>query len=152
MIGKAVEQGACGNAIGSRVWKYEPVAALLFRKLKISFNNVVWIASTSPDNRILRSLIRGCFQWLHLNRNLVRRVHVEALIDAVGDVIMENFFAVLVGFHVLRVDVGHQRERVVGEVRSRLRDHFDLLGSRKVFLQVFVNYFRNARLGGSLKL
>lgn len=74
------------------------------------------------------------------------RIHVKALVDSIGDVVVGNFSSSVHGFHVLRVHVGDKCERFLCEVRSRLRNDFNLRVVGEVFLQALINYFRNARL------
>lgn len=73
------------------------------------------------------------------------RVHVKALINPIGDVVMKNFFSVFIDFHVLRMNVGDQRESLFSEISAWLWNHSYTL-IRKVFLQAFVDDFGNASL------
>lgn len=142
---KSIKGGACGDSISSRIWKYEPISTMKFWQQEISLDNIMRIACTPPNDAVLQGLSWSFFQWFHFNWNFVRRVHVEALVNAIGDVVMKNFSSFFVYLHILRVDICHKSESFVSEISSGLWNHFNFR-IRKVFRQAFINYFCNARL------
>lgn len=145
MVWESIEGGRGGDAVSARIFKHQPVTALQFRQHDGVYDDVVGIASPTPNNASLQRLSRIFFQRFDLHFDAVRRVHIEALVDAVSDVVVNDFLAIRVDFDVLRVNVGSKRESLFSEISSGLRDDSDFAVWEK-FLQTFIYYFRDARL------
>lgn len=75
------------------------------------------------------------------------RVHIEALVNAVGDVVMNRLLALRVDLDILRVNGCGESEGRLGEERSRLGNHLHLR-VREELGQTFVNDFRDTGLDG----
>lgn len=145
MVWESIESGRGGDAVSARIFKHQPVTALQLWQHNGVCDNVVRIASTAPNDASLQRLSRVFFQRFDLHFDAVRRVHIEALIDAVSDVVVNDFLAIRVDFDVLRVNVGRKRESLFSEISSGLRDDFDF-AVWEMFLQAFIDDFRDARL------
>lgn len=146
VVRKTVEECWGRDPISTRVFEDKPVAAFHFRQLNILDNDVMWITSASPNDAVLHRLARIAFQWLSYDGNFVGWIHVEALINSVGNVIMNGFYASLVDFNVLRVHIGQEGESLFREERSRFRNYFHFIFVGKIFLQALIDGLGDASL------